>query len=327
MNNKIAKILVVAFMALLAETEVGIGQQDIRERSITSDDFAQRRPSPKRRAARQKKATYSFVRTEKNLAQQRTDGNSNRVIGPAKASAPTIISEIGITMWRLRPPLQNEIGHLFEVVDIDKTRKMWLAERVGINSEFRSGDKIRFAIESSLVGYLYVIDRETFIDGSLGPPFLIFPESMRDDNSVGPGVLVDIPDQRDDVPYFNMTPQSAGYTGELLTVVISPKPLTNLSLDRDGKITSIDEFSKLEFGSEADIFSRADVQDKLFSKSESESSCGGKTRRSARKGTAENPCGITSRKLTRDEPLPQTIYRARTLAGEPAVVFIKLAVP
>lgn len=301
-----------------------IGQQGVQDRSITSDDFAEKRPAPVRGTSRPRRANYKFVRSEKKVVQSRPTAAESS----AKTAKPVIepvVSEIGVTMWRLRPPQEKESGHFFEVVDGSKGRQMWLAERVSIDTPFKSGEKIRFAIESSVEGYLYVFNRETFADGSLGVPYMIFPESVRDDNSVGPGILVDIPDQRDDVPYFNITPQGPNYTGELLTVVIAPKPLAGIRLDRDGKVTSTEELSNLEFGTEAEVFSRADIDDKIYSKAEFESACGGRTRRGKTEKSG-SPCGITSRKLTRDEPLPQTIFRAQSVPGAPAVVFVKLAV-
>ncbi len=299
------------------------GQQGTQDRSITSDDFAEKRPATARSSSRQRRAKYNFVRSEKRPARgpRASPGSGTKNTKPVEP----VVSEIGVTMWRLRPPQENERGHLFEVVDGAKGRQMWLAERVGIETRFRPGEKIRFAIESSVEGYLYVFNRETFADGSLGVPYMIFPESIRDDNSVGPGILVDIPDQRDDVPYFNITPQGPNYAGELLTVVIASKPLTEIKLERDGKVTSREELNNIEFGAETEVFSRADIEDKIYSQAEVESACGGRARRTNTQKSV-SPCGITSRKLTRDEPLPQSIFRARTTPGSPSVIFFKLAV-
>ena len=291
------------------------GQDIPQDRSITSDDFANKRPAA--RTSRSRRARYSFVRAERNLAQNRRSAPRPN---PVKAAAAPVVSEIGVTMWRLRPPQKNENGHFFEVIDGTRGRSMWLAERVNVDTGFKAGEKVRFAIESSLVGYLYVFNRELATDGSLGAPSLIFPESIRDDNSVGPGILVDIPDQRDDVPYFNITPHAANYSGELLTVVITPKPLTNLKLERDGTVVSVDDLLNLEFNADVEVFSRTDTEDKFYSKTEADSACGGRSR------GGKEPCGLASRKLTRDEPLPQTIFRAKSAAGEPVVVFVKLNV-
>ena len=309
-------IYLISCLIVTVVFDPAYGQDTLQNRSITSDDFASKRPAA-RTSGRSRRARYSFLRAEKNVAQNR---RSSPRSSPAKATVPPVVSEIGVTMWRLRPPQKNETGHFFEVIDGSRGRHMWLAERVGPDTGFKPGEKIRFAIESSLTGYLYVFNRETSTDGSLGAPSLIFPDSIRDDNSVGPGVLVDIPDQRDDVPYFNITPQGPNYAGELLTVVITTKPLTDLKVERDGTVVSVDDLLNLEFNADVEVFSRTDTEDKFYSKIEADAACGGRSR------GGKEPCGLASRKLTRDEPLPQAIFRAKSQPGEPVVVFVKLNV-
>ena len=185
---------------------------------------------------------------------------------------------------------------------------------------------MRLAVESSDAGYLYVINSETYSDGSYGEPFLIFPASTNKDNFVKPGLLVDIPDQKEAFPYFLIDPKQANYTGELLTVIISPKPLTNMKIDKDGKIKNLDELIELETNSDAEIFSRSDAEDKIYTQTEADAACGSKTRQLTREKSKQNPCGTQTRQLTREEPLPQSIYRVKTPAGQPAVAFIKLNV-
>jgi hypothetical protein len=136
---------------------------------------------------------------------------------------------------------------------------------------------------------------------------------------------VDIPDQREDTPYFNMTPKGGKYKGELLTVIISPKQLAELKADREGKIIDPSQLTSMEFNGQAELFSRVDKSDKIYSKIESDSACGSKARQST-DGSTEQPCGIKTRQLTREEPLPQSIFRVKTAPGQPAVAFIKLAV-
>jgi hypothetical protein len=73
------------------------------------------------------------------------------------------------------------------------------ADRVDTNTPLAIGDRVRLTIESSNNGYLYVIDRELYADGTKSDPYLIFPTSRtRDgDNAVRGGRLVDIPGQRE----------------------------------------------------------------------------------------------------------------------------------
>jgi len=202
-----------------------------------------------------------------------------------------------------------------------------LNEKDGRGADYRAfgGDKIRFAIESSKPGYLYVFDRETYTDGTFGPPQMIFPESSRDHNWVAPGILVDIPDQREDVPYFNISPQKGNYTGELLTVIVADKPLTQLKLDRKGYVVNIAVLSELESDTEVETFSRPVDTDKIYSKTEANSACGVKARQLEREKPKDKPCGETLTQLTRDGSLPQSIFQVKTAPGQPKVAFITLA--
>lgn len=317
----IAKFFTVICFAAAAANAIS-AQDGSKSRSITSDDFASQRPAAakatgKKTQPKAKHFKYKYVRTATN---------GNKKATPKAAAAKTKITAVGVTMWRLRPPRGNESGQFLPVIDEQKTRQMWLAERVGIDTTFSAGDKIRFAIESSQVGYLYVFDRETFADGTLGQPYLIFPESPLDDNSVAPGVIVDIPDQRDDVPYFNISSKNTGYSGELMTIIISPEPIANFNTDREGKLANSDDLTTLEFGMEAELFSRDDSDDKMFSKAEADAACGSKARQYEKSRTVGKPCGVKTRQLTRDEPFPQSIFQVKSLTNQPAAVFIKLAV-
>jgi hypothetical protein len=81
----------------------------------------------------------------------------------------------------------------------------------------------------------------------------------------------------------------------------------------------------LEVAAEAEVYARNDAKDKIYSQSESEAACGSKARQQINRDL-ERPCGVKTRQLTREEPLPQTIYRVKSVAGQPAVAFIRLNV-
>lgn len=277
-----------------------IGQEPA-SRSITSDDFVNKRPA-KARQKQPKRVTYKFVRVPARKPTR--PAGATKVKAPADKLAVTT-TEIGITVWRMRPPRALDTGFLLPVRDENGDKKMWLSERVAPGTVFKLGDKVRFAVESSKPGYLYIFDRETYADGSFGEPTLIFPETEAGNNSVKPGMLVDVPDRGEEWPYFNLSTKKPRYAGELLTIIISPQKLTNLKTDENGKLKGGIDLTDFEFGPEVEIFTRTDTSDRFFSKAESESA---------------------SRSLTRDEPLPQSIYRVKAATGQPAVAFLNLAV-
>lgn len=299
-------------------------------RSITSDDFASQRPVAKPSANTNRKRntrnsntkgrqTYKYVRRNPVVRRKKT----TKPTTATTTNKPEKVSEIGVTMWKLRPSRTTDDGYKLPVL-VNNLREMWTAERVNLDSIFGAGDRVRLAIESSASGYIYVIDSETYADGTFGDPILMFSAATDEDNSVKPGMLVDIPDQAEDLPYFLINPKQANYTGELLTVIISPKPLTNMKIDANGKIKNLDDLIELETKADAEIFSRNDTEDKIYSKTEAESACGAKTRELTREKATS--CTNQTRQLTREEPLPQTIYRVKTQSGQPIVAFISLNV-
>lgn len=331
--RRLSFILITAIGLLFLTNFSAFAQDDTKTRSITSDDFNSQRPAASgkiNKTGKQKsqpkpkvrRAQYKFVKQEKSIVRR----NPNKKPKNTSLSQPTKTAEVGVTMWRLRQPLRADFGPKLPVKMSDGSRQMWTPQRVGADTIFQKGDRVRLAIESSITGYLYVVNSEIYSDGRFGAPSLIFPAFADQDNSVQPGLLVDIPDRAEEFPYFLIDPTGANYAGELLTVIISPKPLVNLKIDKDNYIKNLDELSDLEESSDVELFSRNDVQDKTYTKEEADAACGAKVRQLTREKSAEKPCGDQTRQLTREEPLPQSIYRVKTFAGQAAVAFVRLHV-
>lgn len=199
---------------------------------------------------------------------------------------------------------------------------MWIPERVSARSAFRAGDKVRFAVESATEGYLYVINSEILEGGTFGRPKLLYPYPVDQPNTIRPGMLVDFPDQTETWPYFPISPQRPGFTGELLMIVVSPNQL-DLQVDKDSWILNIADVIDTEAEFEAEVFDRSDNADKVYTAAESKVACGSKTRQLTREKTPD-PCGSATRQLTREEPTPQSIYRVKSGSGQPAIVFVRL---
>jgi len=56
------------------------------------------------------------------------------------------------------------------IVHEDSASKQWTPERISPDTKLAQGDKLRISVEGARKGYLYVIDREQYADGSLGEP-------------------------------------------------------------------------------------------------------------------------------------------------------------
>lgn len=219
------------------------------------------------------------------------------------------MAQLGLTIWRLRPALTADTGARIIVQQADEAVE-WVPERMAANLPFRAGERIRFSFESPQPGFLYVIDRERYTDGSLGEPSLIFPTTRTrgGDNKVAPGVLVEIPSQDDRPNYFTMKASRADHTGELLTVLVTPQPLAELRIGEQAlKLAPalVEQWEK-QFGAQAERFELVGGAGRTWTKAEQEAGAS------------------ATRQLMQDEPGPQTIYRVAAKPGAPLLVKVGL---
>lgn len=229
---------------------------------------------------------------------------------PAAAQSPALADHlVGLTLWRLRPLRPEDEGSAAMVWASGDERLT--AERVGAESGFAPGARVRLAIESGRSGYLYLIDRERYADGSLGDPFLVFPRRQirGGDNSVRAGRVIEIPGLTDTPPYFTLRRSREGHEGELLSVLVTEAPLPEALP-----------------GPEAVRLPRATVEawEKKWSapvsRLEAKSASLLYTRAEREAG------GVAARLLTYEEPLPQTLFHVKAPAGQPLLVRIDLAI-
>src|SRR5262249_10072917 len=152
------------------------------------------------------------------------------------------------------------------------------------------------SIESPKNGFLYVIDREQYSDGTIGDPMLIFPtlRTRGGNNGVSPGTLIDIPAQDDLPPYFTLSSNNPKYVGELLTIIVSTVPIQGLTFGRQPLALAMNQFKRWEktWSSEAERFEMDGGAGSPWTLAEKAASM-----------------ATNARALTQDEPLPQTVYR------------------
>jgi hypothetical protein len=192
----------------------------------------------------------------------------------------------------------------------------WIPERVPSNAGLSEGDRVRLSIEAARTGYLYVINREQYADGTLGEPYLIFPttRTLGGDNRVRAGRLVDIPAQEDSPPFFTLKRSRADQVGELLSVIVTPAPLDELQVGAQAQRLSAERVARWEksWGSNMGRMELSDGAGKVWTKDEKEAGAS-----SARllKASAPNPQTLYYRPgLKHDEPLlikVQLQYRRR----------------
>lgn len=217
--------------------------------------------------------------------------------------------QLGLTIWRLRPAKAADSGARI-IVQQEGDSEDWVPERVESNTPMRMGERIRFSFEAPQTGYLYVVDRERYADGSTGEPFLIFPtlRTRGGENAVAPGRIIEIPGQDDRPNYFTLRQSRLDQVGELLTVIVTPKPLEGITIGSKALPISneqIDQWEK-QWGAVTEKFEMAGGAGRTWTKAEQEAGAN------------------STRQLTQDEPGPQTIYRVAVKPGAPLLVKVGL---
>jgi hypothetical protein len=231
-------------------------------------------------------------------------------IGRRGAKPPTT-EEIGVTVWRLRPVRDNDVGGRVLVLDGLK-QAQYTPERIEASTPLNVGDRVRITVESPRAGFLYIIDREQYLDGSFGDPMLIFPtlKTRGGDNRVMPGKLIDIPAQEDQYSYFTAQPAGSrrDQVAEVLTVILTPSPLPVTVGDQPLKIlqSQVSEWEKL-WGGLTETLELIGGAGRAWTNEEKAASA------------------ANGRQLTQGGPPPQTVYRvAAQKTGGPLMVTVPL---
>src|SRR4026207_640385 len=172
--------------------------------------------------------------TNKTPSRRRAYRNTTPNV-PVNNVAPETV--VGMTLWRLRPPRRTDSGERLIVHD-DNTE--WMPERISATTRLVQGDRIRISVEAVRAGFVYIIDREQYADGSLGEPYLIFPTKRTGggDNEVAIGRLLEIPAQDDSPPFFVMKKTRPDHVAEVLSVIVTPTRLEGMKItDKALKLT------------------------------------------------------------------------------------------
>lgn len=230
--------------------------------------------------------------------------------GRRPGSVTTGGKTIGITFWRLRPSRADDTSRRITQRTNDGKLHEWTPERIESETVLANGDRLRVSIESPDEGYLYVINSEYYADGSVGTPYLIFPTTVirGGNNRLEAGRLVDIPARSDPQPWFNVEARDDDLTGELLTIIVSKTPLElpvgQNELELDWKVVFGWNDS---WGAPVERIEQVGSVGRGWSKEE------------------EDASASDSRRITQDDPMPQTIYHVATRPSDPLILTVPLA--
>jgi hypothetical protein len=308
MNEFVNRALLVICCCLFSGAVGAQTQQPNDEessRQIVLDRFNKARPMSEASAGMG--AVTSGISAMKAPLYRRT--GAARIPGRRGARPPTT-EEIGITIWRLRPSRDGDQGGRVLVLDGLK-QTQYTPERIEANTPLNVGDRVRITVESPRQGFLYIIDREQYQDGSFGEPLLIFPtlRTRGGDNRVMPGRLIDIPAQEDQYSYFTAAPAGSrrDQVAEVLTFMLVTTPLPLQIADQPIKLAEqqVAGWEKL-YGGVAETLELVGGAGRVWT-------------------NEEKLAGMANgRQLTQGGPPPQTVYRVARKAGAPLLVTVPL---
>ncbi len=293
---KLTRLGSVLAAALLVICEgAAIAQEEDGAKGIKAEVFIGNRPlqASGRRPIVRKKPTYK----------------SSQVIDSAGPPAGKEFAQVGVTIWRFRPSTSaDKTKELIE--EEDTPPSSWSLERISEGTLLAPGQRVRLGIESlSRDGFLYVINREQYADNSFGEARLIFPSKRTPEggNRVKAGAIVYVPGAP---RYFRIKPSQAskGHVAEVLTVLVSAKPLIDPAQFADGpwviEAARLAEWEKLWAVTPTKFEMEGGVGQTMTDK--------------------EQAAGVGLSELTQDEPVPQTIYRIAVKPEDTLLVTVPL---
>jgi hypothetical protein len=250
------------------------------------------------------------IRT-RNLWNTAFSGQRPAAPRPPKIAAALGDSFVGVTLWRMRISKPSDPVRFRGLVhDQDPTGQAeWTPERSDINAAIRSNEFVRLSIESARKGYLYVIDRDIYPDGTFSKPELIFPTTRlrRGDNHVEPGFLVEVPDAQDKPPAFRVEKSRPDQTGVLLTIIVAPAPIPGLAITSNAVKLTERQVAEWEHRWASSV-QRLDQNDpdKVYTTAEAD---------------AAKRSEVT---LRAEDPVPSTLFHCHANRAEPLLVKVRL---
>jgi hypothetical protein len=292
--------LPAALAVLLGVTALAprVPAQEDTTRNLWDTGFLQERP--KKAAPKRQKRPPRYRRAPGTTA-------------PAQPSQTGVI--VGVTVWRLRPSIAADAPparFLVHEESDDAGATSWTPERVDVGTPLEEGQRVRLSVEAPRSGYLYVLDREQYADGSLSKPYLIFPTTRTrgGNNAVTAGAVVEIPAQSDNPIYFTLKRSRPDHAAEVVTIIVAPEPLDDVTIGDKPAALSTEQVAKWEAQWAAAV-ERVEMEGGA-----------GTTYTEEEKQAGSDP----NRPLTQDDPLPQTIYRVQAKPGDPILVSVPLPI-
>lgn len=216
--------------------------------------------------------------------------------------------DIGFTFWLLKDSADGDSPEVTEkakrrtniksgnTITQKEENVVVTPRRVNSNTKFSNGDWLRFSLDLPIDGYVYIFNKEQYIDGTLSSPHLMFPrqeDKGKTDKTIA-GKLLFIPNPID---YFEIEETSESgkeKIAEVYYVLVSLRPIPEITLlkSNQSEPVNLTIFNKYEkYTAPLLKFESQNEANKAITKIERLSSVDGKET------------------LSESDPLPQTVYR------------------
>jgi hypothetical protein len=272
-------------------------------RQIFDSYFARTRPSAPNTTSAQPKPEYHSGDTPGSPAAKSTP----KVTPKTAPSASTL----GVTIWKMEPPRPGDGARLLVQAPNNEDRQ-YTPHRIESGDLVSRNDRVRLAIEAPSGGYLYVVDQEIYASGAFGAPNLIFPTNgtLGGNNHVTGAQLVEIPAQSDAMNTFLVDSARADYSGEHLTVILTPQPIPDLRISDQPLVLEPATFNAWVAKYHADYrhFELTGGKGQTWTAAEQQAGASGQ------------------RLLTQADPPPQTVFFFPDKAGQPILAALDLRV-
>jgi hypothetical protein len=288
--------------------------QDDDTRKLIDTSFLQKRPPA---SSNKRKTIAKYKRVTPKISEQLAKavgkpettpgGKGEKKSETSNPESKAGNEVVGLTLWKLRPSKTDDDKSVRLLEREDEANQEWTPVRVDSDTVFALGDRVRLSFESPRDGYLYVIDRELYEDGSLSEPFLIFPtlKDYNGNNKVTAGRVIEIPKTS-----FRLKAKRSDYRGERLSFIVSPEPLAQITIGP--RMIQLDN-------------AQVNLWEKNWSvvaeKWELESGKGQVYTRAEKEAGQSN-----TRLLTQDDELPQTIFVIATKPGDPFLLNLPMKI-
>ncbi len=295
-------------------------QQD-ESKSIRAREYVKKRP-PAPKTTGTKPYIATSINSQPNLPKER----SYRFVKTKKADKkgtkkpPVKTMEkaaLGFTLWRLQNVADGDEPK--GLTEINTQGKRQRPERLEAETMLPVGEMLRIGIESlSHNGYLYIINREKFADGTYGVAKLVFPTlgSRGGNNFVRAGVLTFVPAPPNAFQITTNTERKQ--TAEEITILVSPKPLIDAALLQENAITvSTDRLMEW-----VKLWETDEVQREL------DGGVGQTMTLAEQTAGRDQSKGLTevTPSLTQDDPSPQTVFDMKIKRGNPFLTRVTLEI-